>query len=451
MQPYHRHGSRAWSLSRELASALLARELTSRVRLWHRLAQAQALAKVAAAPTPLRSARCWQKSCESAEDSRLLGPAQEHRCVGRIATSLRGRGAWGFALAGPLVLLLVLLDLSACARVPTTARVAAGASVVLADAAIAPTADATAAADSNSGPHDAQPADAAEDTAVLAVDGGCPADSPTCTRAVPEGMVWIRAGYFWMGCAADSCQYVPDQHPVHLVWLDGYALDLFETTVADYAKCVDAGGCSVPAAWSSQKARQYLNWGAPDDRSNHPVNGITWLQGKAYCAWRGKRLPTEAEWEKAARGGCATADTPACLAQARNYPWGNEPPTCDRVVGNTYDVQPNGEPGCGGPLGTRPVGSKPAGRSPYGVWDMAGNIGEIVSDWYDSYYYEVSPLANPTGPLASYNIRPWRGWHSGGTFALAAGFSVSMRFQSEDLAGPTDEVPGLTWGVRCAK
>ncbi len=203
-----------------------------------------------------------------------------------------------------------------------------------------------------------------------------------------------------MGCASDLCKYVADEHPVHLVWLSGYAIDLFEVTVAQYAACVDAGGCTVPQmVWSGNSAhRRLYNWTSQDDRSNHPINGVSWLQAKAYCEWLGKRLPTEAEWERAARGGCGQLDPAKCLAEARNFPWGNEPPDCSRVVANTFAFDDDGSLGCGLPHRTREVGSKPAGRSPDGLWDMAGNVAEFVADHYGMAYYAASPPVNPLGP-----------------------------------------------------
>lgn len=126
------------------------------------------------------------------------------------------------------------------------------------------------------------------------------------------------------------------------------------------------------------------------DKSDHPVNCVDWDQAVAYCQWEGKRLPTEAEWEKAARG-----------TDGRIYPWGNTAPDCNRAQ---YGK-------CGGQ--TVSVGTKPAGSSPYGVLDMAGNVDEWVADWYDSDYYAQSPSENPKGPSSGQH-RGARGgnWHN---------------------------------------
>ena len=136
-------------------------------------------------------------------------------------------------------------------------------------------------------------------------------------------------------------------------------------TNAQYALCVSAGGCTAPndSRWQDS------------DYRDHPVTHVDWNQARAYCAWAGVRLPTEAEWEKAARG-----------TDGRIYPWGNSAPD-DRFAnyGNIID-------------GTTPVGNYPEGASPYGALDMAGNVWEWVNDWYDSDYYSQSPSENPQGP-----------------------------------------------------
>jgi formylglycine-generating enzyme required for sulfatase activity len=191
-------------------------------------------------------------------------------------------------------------------------------------------------------------------------------------------MVEVPEGTFSMGCEPDldaECTDSVSAQPYHEVYLDGFCVDIHETTVADYRSCVDDGGCTEP-----DDSEPQCNFGA-DGRDDHPVNCITWAQGDAYCTWAGKRLLTEAEWEKAARGD-----------DGRLYPWGNEGPSCDLAV-----IEDDNGEGCGEGT-TSPVGSKPLGASPYGAMDMAGNVLEVVADYYSEDYYDVSPFENPTGP-----------------------------------------------------
>jgi len=191
-------------------------------------------------------------------------------------------------------------------------------------------------------------------------------------------MKLVASGSFWMGCntTVDSeCQ--SDESPYHQVTLSGYYMDKTEVTQAEYKKCVDAGECDTPSC----------DWD-PTGTPNRPVVCVTWSQAGEYCVWAGKRLPTEAEWEKAARG-----------TDGRKYPWGNETATCD------YAVMYDGSWGCGTGSTWDVCGKSPAGDSPYGLCDMAGNVYEWVSDWYDSGYYTNSQASNPTGPVSgSYRV-----------------------------------------------
>jgi formylglycine-generating enzyme required for sulfatase activity len=175
-------------------------------------------------------------------------------------------------------------------------------------------------------------------------------------------MVLILAGDFLMGIDGKDL----DQRPLHEVYLDAYWIDLTEITNAQYLACVDDGGCKPPGE-SQYYRKQAL--------SNHPVAYVTWFDARDFCQWAGKRLPTEAEWEKAARG-----------TDGRIFPWGDTPAN-ERLA--NYDDNVNK---------TTPVGSYPAGASPYGLQDMAGNVWEWVNDWYSIDYYRTSVRENPPGP-----------------------------------------------------
>ena len=214
-------------------------------------------------------------------------------------------------------------------------------------------------------------------------DDGCEGSCGTCGGSetceagdcLPTGCwpdcgdeVEIPAGSFWMGCnsaveALPGCQ--ANEFPYHEVVLEAFLIDRTEVTQAAYAECLDAGACTAPK-------EQWDPVGTPQ----LPVVGVDWYQAEKYCKWAGQRLPTEAEWEKAARG-----------TDGRPYPWGTELQTCDLAVysscpGKTYE----------------PCSKSPAGDSPYGACDMAGNVKEWVADWYAVDYYEVSPVDNPQGP-----------------------------------------------------
>ena len=229
-----------------------------------------------------------------------------------------------------------------------------------------------------------------------------------------NGMCLIPAGSFWMGCneAVDS-QCSGDEKPYHEVTLSAYYIDKTEVTQGEYKKCVDAGTCAVPGC----------DWD-PSGTPNRPAVCVNWTQAKDYCAWAGKRLPTEAEWEKAARG-----------TDGRKYPWGNQTATCEYAV--MYD---GSDYGCG-TGGTWDVcGKSPAGDSPYGLCDMAGNVWEWVSDWYGSNYYSNSPASNPTGSVSG-SLRVFRG----GSFYYAGSLRAS------DRSGVSPSYDSYYLGFRCAR
>jgi len=185
-------------------------------------------------------------------------------------------------------------------------------------------------------------------------------------------MVFIPAGDFPMGADENDPDVDAVEKPQHWLYLSPYWIDLTEITNAMYAQCVKAGDCQTPEKVSSKTRPAYYN---DSQHQDYPVVYVSWDDASAYCHWAGRRLPTEAEWEKAARG-----------IDGRLYPWGDVP--ADNRKANYNNLVGD----------TTRVGFYPAGASPYGVLDMAGNVAEWVADWYGDGYYAVSPYKNPPGP-----------------------------------------------------
>ena len=217
-------------------------------------------------------------------------------------------------------------------------------------------------------------------------------DSPACTvPSESDGQVKVAAGEFIMGSAPGEGS--ADEQPRHRVWLSGFALDKFEVTNSRYRECVKSGACARPKLLSSHLRPDYFD---NDRYANFPVVFVEAKQAETYCRYRSGRLPTEAEWEKAARG-----PSPSIA----RFPWGDKEPDCSLA-------------NMGGPQSclsdTDRVGRRVSGQSPWGAVDMAGNVWEWVADLYDAAYYRQSPARDPMGPSVG-SLRVIRGgcWESG--------------------------------------
>ncbi len=261
---------------------------------------------------------------------------------------------------------------------------------------------------------------AASDQASCVASCGVPAMIATAT------MVRIPAGSFPSGCKdVLGTECYGDEFSA-LSHISEFLLDRTEVTQSAFKLCVDAGACTAPATTTS-----YFD---PVAMPQHPVVDVTWFQAAQYCKWAGKRLPTEAEWEKGARG-----------RDARKYPWGNLPPDCTLTNANNCNTK------------FQAVGSHPTGASPYGVLDMAGNVAEWVQDWYDEDYRLSAPASNPMGPTEAERF-PWdnaRYWKvtRGGSFSVGSdtldnNALDSLRASRRSQFAPDAHSPRL--GFRCA-
>ncbi len=225
-----------------------------------------------------------------------------------------------------------------------------------------------------------------------------------------EEMALIPHGEFTMG---DAMHY---DSPPHQVVLDAYYIDKYEVSNARYAKFMEATGHAAPAYWDNRT----LN------KPKQPVVGVNWFDATAFCGWEGKRLPTEAEWEKAAKG-----------PDANHYPWGHEyaeeKSNCCQNVRTTSDVD-----------------AYPEGASGYGVLNMGGNVYEWVQDWYDPKYFKKSQALNPRGPEKAYKwgaMGEMKVLRGGSWFAPSSSQHTSHRFWNK----PENNSYGIGLGFRCAK
>jgi iron(II)-dependent oxidoreductase len=243
-----------------------------------------------------------------------------------------------------------------------------------------------------------------------------------------DEMVKIPAGTFLMGSdkKVDRNAYQPE-FPQRRVYLDSYEIDKYEVTTVQFLKFVLATDRKPLIDW------QYEGGNFQETMANHPVMHVSWFDADAYCRWAGKRLPTSAEWEKAARG-----------EDGRVYPWGNEPAGLSRAN--------FGRTGLSGPVRDRPerlllyppiisVDKYDNGVSPYGVFQLAGNVAEWTADWYDPHYYKTAPDRNPKGPEKG-TQRAFRG---GGWIDSTPSVRPAQR-------NGTDPNTKMNWlGFRCAR
>ena len=270
-----------------------------------------------------------------------------------------------------------------------------------------------------------------------------PHPAPQPVLNYPENQVSIPGGTFWMGD-----QDLDKAKPVHKVTLSPYCMDKTEVTVAAYRVCVQAGACPPASAtvdWKGIKPEdktkwnQFCTWGRRG-YEKHPINCVDWTQATTYCEWLGGRLPTEAEWEYAARGN-----------DGRNYPWGNQPPDatrlnacgskCASMAQQRLDASwtPMYAGNDGWPA-TAPVGRYPKGASPFGILDMAGNVWEWTADTFADYGSEPATSPQPTRRDDSPRVIRGGAWIS----ELAAEVRTTDRFGFV----PGNRVNSL--GFRCA-
>jgi formylglycine-generating enzyme required for sulfatase activity len=235
-------------------------------------------------------------------------------------------------------------------------------------------------------------------------------------------VIKIPAGTFTMGSSDGDA----DEKPVHQVELGEYYIDKYEVTNRQYKQFCDATGRSYPEdpSYFTSMSGYFRNY--PD----YPVVNVSWNDAAAYCTWAGKRLPTEAEWEKAARG-----------TDSRKYPWGNgEPDAGGFYRANWGEGSDRSVWKRDGYEYSSPVGSYERGASPCGCLDMAGNVWEWCSDWYDGSYYGRSPRSNPNGPSSgSYRVSRGGSWDNGAWY-----------LRCSDRVGDEPSYRGVVLGFRCA-
>jgi formylglycine-generating enzyme required for sulfatase activity len=191
-------------------------------------------------------------------------------------------------------------------------------------------------------------------------------------------LVLIPSGPYPMGVPVGDRDGGRDEYPRHIIEIAAFYIDKYEVTNGRYLDFVKATNHRVPQNPKNPTRNLWEGVAIPESLADRPVVNVDWADAEAYCTWAGRRLPREAEWEKAAKGN-----------NDWRFPWGNVEPTNKHLNFNQKWI---------GEKTLMPVGSYETGKSPYGVYDMAGNVWEWVNDWYDAKYYEKSPAKNPPGP-----------------------------------------------------
>lgn len=240
----------------------------------------------------------------------------------------------------------------------------------------------------------------------------------TASKSFSTDMALVPAGEFWMGNngrRSGEGTGDPDETPMHKVFVRSFLIDVYEVTNTDYKKFVDATGYPEPYHWKKGKI--------PPNKEKHPVVYVNWKDANNYCKWAGKRLPTEAEWEKAARG-----------PDGKFYPWGEE---FDAFKANTPQrwliLKTKGD--------TMPVGSFKDGKSPYGLYDMSGNVWEWTASWYERYPGNKYPK---TSYGKMYKVLKGGSWYN----CLSYGCGLSAVASNRSEISPT--IKNSSFGFRCA-
>ncbi len=269
-----------------------------------------------------------------------------------------------------------------------------------------------------------------------------PTETPIVMAVRPQDgmqMVLIPAGTFKMGASTDDPNAGMDERPAHDVTLDSFYIDQYEVSVAQYVAFLNEieahvlncqGYTCAKTRFETWESNILWNQGtvyeSDEGFDNHPVNNVSWFGGKSYCEWVGARLPTEAEWEFAARG-----------FDGRIYPWGNQSPDDARSVFGSDKY-----------LALKPVMALPDGVSFLGIYGMAGGVWEWVADWYSPTFYSIAPVANPIGPVNGFNVRDPKVFRGGSWLSAAMAIRSSARRGASPISFP-DFGPDV--GFRCAQ